>query len=48
MDKVINDLLKEIAYLKGELQTLEGTEYAITMGKIIGMQDAVIKLLEAE
>lgn len=48
MREVINELLKQIEDMKEERKTLEGTEELVMMGKIIGMQEAVIKLLEKE
>ena len=48
MREVINDLLKQIEDMKDEKKTLEGAEELVMIGKIIGMQEAVIKLLEVE
>ena len=46
MREVINDLLKQIEDMKEEKKTLGGAEELVMIGKIIGMQEAVIKLLE--
>ena len=48
MREVINDLMKQIEDMKKEKNALEGAEKLVMMGKIIGMQEAVIKLLEKE
>lgn len=48
MREVINELMKQIEYMKEEKEALEGAEELVMIGKIIGMQEAVIMLLEKE
>ena len=48
MREVINELMKQIEDMKKERKNLDGAEELVMMGKIIGMQEAVIKMLEME
>ena len=48
MREVINELMKQIEDMKEEKKALEGAEELVMIGKIIGMQEAVIMLLEKE
>lgn len=48
MREVISELMKQIEDMKKARQTLDGAEELVMMGKIIGMQEAVIKMLEME
>ena len=48
MREVINELMKQIEDMKEEKKTLDGAEELVMIGKIIGMQEAVIKMLEME
>ena len=48
MKDVMNELMSQIAQLKEEKESQEGAEQLVTIGKIIGLQEAVLKLLEVE